>query len=75
MVNDILHPFFIFPKHFYTFTVELEISKKQSEQDRKAIDDLVRERDILNKVNIYFLIFDLLHSMSFSIMFSLRHVH
>ncbi|XP_031574702.1 cilia- and flagella-associated protein 58-like [Actinia tenebrosa] len=28
---------------------ELEISKKQSEQDRKAIDDLVRERDILNK--------------------------
>lgn len=28
---------------------ELEASKKQSEQDRKAIDDLVRERDILNK--------------------------
>lgn len=27
----------------------MEASKKQSEQDRKAIDDLVRERDILNK--------------------------
>lgn len=30
-------------------STELEASKKQSEQDRKAIDDLVRERDILNK--------------------------
>ena len=29
---------------------ELEVSKKQAEQDRKAIDELVRERDILNKV-------------------------
>ena len=28
---------------------ELEQSKKQSEQDKKAIDELVRERDILNK--------------------------
>lgn len=28
---------------------ELELSKKQAETDRKAIDDLVRERDILNK--------------------------
>ncbi|XP_013394677.1 cilia- and flagella-associated protein 58 [Lingula anatina] len=28
---------------------ELEALKKQSEADRKAIDDLVRERDILNK--------------------------
>ena len=28
---------------------ELEASKKQAEQDRKAIDELVRERDILNK--------------------------
>ncbi|KAI0235754.1 Cilia- and flagella-associated protein 58 [Lamellibrachia satsuma] len=28
---------------------ELEVSKKQVEQDRKAIDELVRERDILNK--------------------------
>ncbi|CAH1259244.1 CFAP58 [Branchiostoma lanceolatum] len=28
---------------------ELEASKKQAETDRKAIDDLVRERDILNK--------------------------
>ena len=30
---------------------ELESSKKQAEQDKKAIDDLVRERDILNKVS------------------------
>ena len=29
--------------------LELEQSKKQSEQDKKAIDELVRERDILNK--------------------------
>ncbi|XP_064600239.1 cilia- and flagella-associated protein 58-like [Liolophura sinensis] len=28
---------------------ELEASKKQAETDKKAIDDLVRERDILNK--------------------------
>lgn len=28
---------------------ELEASKKQAEQDKKAIDELVRERDILNK--------------------------
>lgn len=29
---------------------ELETNKKQTEQDKKAIDELVRERDILNKV-------------------------
>lgn len=29
--------------------LEIESSKKQAEMDRKAIDDLVRERDILNK--------------------------
>ena len=29
---------------------ELETSKKQTELDKKAVDDLVRERDILNKV-------------------------
>ena len=34
------------------FLLELESSKKQTEQDKKAIDDLVRERDILNKVNL-----------------------
>ncbi|XP_071949020.1 cilia- and flagella-associated protein 58-like [Antedon mediterranea] len=28
---------------------EIDSSKKQSEMDRKAIDDLIRERDILNK--------------------------
>jgi hypothetical protein len=31
--------------------IELEASKKQTEADKKVIDDLVRERDILNKVN------------------------
>ena len=31
---------------------ELEASKKQAEQDKKAIDELVRERDILNKVSV-----------------------
>ena len=35
---------------FKTFWSELESSKKQAEVDKKAIDDLVRERDILNKV-------------------------
>lgn len=34
---------------------ELESSKKQAEADKKAIDDLVRERDILNKVLYPFL--------------------
>lgn len=29
--------------------LELESSKKQNEIDKKAIDDLIRERDILNK--------------------------
>lgn len=33
---------------FFTY-VELESAKKQNEIDKKAIDDLVRERDILNK--------------------------
>ena len=33
----------------FTF-IELEASKKQTEADKKVIDDLVRERDILNKV-------------------------
>ena len=28
---------------------ELETSRKQSEADRKSIDELIRERDILNK--------------------------
>lgn len=35
------------------FFPELESSKKQAEADKKAIDDLVRERDILNKVHQY----------------------
>ena len=29
---------------------EQELSRKQAECDKKAIEDLVRERDILNKV-------------------------
>ena len=38
---------------YTTFFPELESSKKQAEADKKAIDDLVRERDILNKVRQY----------------------
>ena len=34
----------------FFYLIELESSKKQAEADKKAIDDLVRERDILNKV-------------------------
>lgn len=36
---------------FFIFFLELEASKKQQEVDKKNIDDLVRERDILNKVS------------------------
>ena len=34
---------------FYKISSEFDSSKKQHEVDKKAIDDLVRERDILNK--------------------------
>lgn len=51
--------------YFYIFYLELESSKKQAEADKKAIDDLVRERDILNKVttrflptSLFFVVFD-----------------
>ena len=30
--------------------VELEVSKKQSEVDKKKIEELTRERDLLSKV-------------------------
>ena len=46
----ILFPYF---NIYATFFPELESSKKQAEADKKAIDDLVRERDILNKVRQY----------------------
>lgn len=36
---------------FFSCTLELEAAKKQAEVDKKAIDELVRERDILNKVS------------------------
>lgn len=42
--------YFIFLKNSFFYILELEASKKQQEVDKKAIDDLVRERDILNKV-------------------------
>ena len=32
------------------FITEIDASKRQHEADKKAIDELVRERDILNKV-------------------------
>ena len=41
--------YYILQIFFFTF-IELEASKKQTEADKKVIDDLVRERDILNKV-------------------------
>lgn len=37
------------------FCTELDAAKKQAEADKKAIEDLVRERDILNKVWNFFL--------------------
>ena len=40
-------------QHLRNIFPELESSKKQAEADKKAIDDLVRERDILNKVRQY----------------------
>lgn len=36
---------------FLSGDVELETSKKQAELDKKALDELLRERDILNKVS------------------------
>ena len=48
LVNKLLIPLQL--SIFKTFLSELESSKKQAEVDKKAIDDLVRERDILNKV-------------------------
>jgi hypothetical protein len=42
---------------FYFSFIELEASKKQTEADKKIIDDLVRERDILNKVSWYYYTF------------------
>lgn len=39
------------------FLIELEAAKKQAETDKKGIEDLVRERDILNKVCQFLCIF------------------
>ena len=39
------------------FCTELDAAKKQAEADKKAIEDLVRERDILNKVRNLFLFY------------------
>lgn len=35
---------------FFLFFLEMEASKNQMEMDKKAIDELVREKAILNKV-------------------------
>lgn len=35
---------------FLPCNLEVESSKKQAELDKKAMDELLRERDILNKV-------------------------
>lgn len=46
---------------FTLYCLEVEATKKQQEVDKKAIDDLVRERDILNKViYLYFQFFNLI---------------
>lgn len=36
---------------FLSDILEVESSKKQAELDKKAMDELLRERDILNKVS------------------------
>ena len=48
--NNMVQQFYFISKLITLFPSELEASKKQAEADKKAIDDLVRERDILNKV-------------------------
>ena len=40
---------FIFIIVFLSGDLEVEASKKQAELDKKAMDELLRERDILNK--------------------------
>lgn len=37
---------------FLPGNLEVESSKKQAELDKKAMDELLRERDILNKVSL-----------------------
>ena len=39
-------------RNYFTVTlcIELEVSKKQSEADKKKIEELTRERDLLSKV-------------------------
>ena len=49
LIKKLFNPFVTEVFNFF-FKSELESSKKQAEADKKAIDDLVRERDILNKV-------------------------
>lgn len=38
---------------FLSGNLEVEASKKQAELDKKAMDELQRERDILNKVSLF----------------------
>lgn len=37
-----------------SFTADLEAAKKQVETEKKAKDELIRERDILSKVGQWF---------------------
>ena len=46
-------------KSFTENKSELELNRKSSEQDRKAIEELVRERDILNKVRLFIIFYPL----------------
>lgn len=41
-----------FSNHHPSSSTDLESSQKQVEADKKAIEELIRERDILNKVSV-----------------------
>lgn len=60
MISRVVHPrkrvafgrLYKLSRSFFFFFADLEASQKQVETDRKAIDELIRERDILNKVHV-----------------------
>jgi len=43
--------FYLYTQSCLILCAELEVSKKQSEADKKKIEELTRERDLLSKVN------------------------
>lgn len=48
----LLNVFFVIIIIFLPGNLEVEASKKQAELDKKAMDELLRERDVLNKVSL-----------------------